>query len=121
VVAKPAPRSAIPRIAGRTVTVNSPGLLSFTTNNVFGNGVNNANLPAVVLNGSTLTSTRYNVLGNLTLNGATLTQSATDAGAYEGYQFRGNVSVTGTAPSTITTGNGKANHLNAGTTITVAM
>ena len=39
--------------------------------------------------GGTLTSTRYNVLGDLTLNGGILTQAATDGpGAYEGYQFR---------------------------------
>jgi fibronectin-binding autotransporter adhesin len=106
--------------AGRTVTVNSGGALSFTTNNVFGNGVNNGNLPSIVLNGSTLSSTRYNVLGNLTLNGATLTQESIDAGAYEGFQFRGNVAVTGTAASSILTTNGKADHLGPNTTFDVA-
>ncbi|MFO0807960.1 MAG: autotransporter-associated beta strand repeat-containing protein [Gemmataceae bacterium] len=109
-----------PSTAGRTVTVNSGATLSFTSNNIFGNGVGNSNLPAVILNGTTLTSTRYNVLGNLTLNGATLTQSATDTGAYEGYQFRGTVTVGGTAASTIATGNSKANHLAATTVFTVA-
>jgi fibronectin-binding autotransporter adhesin len=110
-----------PTTAGRTVTVNPGGGLSFTTNNVFGNGVSNANLPSVVLNnGTTLTSTRYNVLGPVTLNGATLTQSATDSGAYEGFQFKGTVTVGGTAASLISTGNGKANHLDANTTFNVA-
>jgi autotransporter-associated beta strand protein len=90
-------------------------LLSFTTNNVFGNGVNNNNLPSVVLNDSTLDSTRYNVLGNVALNNATLTQTATDGGAYEGFQFRGNVSVTGSSVSTIATTNGKADHLGPNT------
>ena len=108
-----------PTTAGRTVTVNSTGTLSLTTNNVFGNGVGNNNLPAVTVAG-VLTSTRYNVLGNLTLNGGTLTQAATDAGGYEGYQFRGNVTVGGSALSTIATTNGKANHLNASTVFTVA-
>ena len=109
-----------PTAAGRFVTVNSPGALSFTTNNVLGNGVGNNNLPTIVLNGSTLSSTRYNVLGNVTLNGATLTQASTDASSYEGYQFRGTVSVIGTAPSTISTTTGKADHLAANTVFDVA-
>ncbi len=108
-----------PTIVGRTVTVNSTGTLSFTTNNVFGSGVGNNNLPAVTVSG-VLTSTRYNVLGNLTLLGGTLTQAATDAGNFEGYQFRGTVGVAGTAASTISTTNGKANHLGANTVFNVA-
>jgi fibronectin-binding autotransporter adhesin len=108
-------------VAGKTVTVGSTGTLSFTSNNIFGNGVGNANLPAVTINAGVLTSTRYNVLGALTLNGGTLTQSATDGpGAYEGFQFRGNVAVGGSAQSVISTGNGKANHLNTNTVFTVA-
>ena len=106
-------------LAGRTVTVNG-ATLDFTTNNVFGNGIGNADLPAIVMNGGTFTSTRYNVLGALALNGATLTQSSTDGpGGYEGFQFRSNVTVGGTAASTISTGNAKANHLGANTTFTV--
>lgn len=107
-------------VAGKTVTVGSTGTLSFTSNNIFGNGVGNANLPAVAVNGGTLTSTRYNVLGPVSLSGATLTQSSTDSGAYEGFQFRGDVTVGGVAASSIATGNGAANHLNANTTFTVA-
>ncbi len=111
-----------PTTAGRAVTVNNSGTtLSLATNNVFGNGVGNANLPAVTLNaGTTLTSTRYNVLGPVTLNGATLTQSTTDSGTFEGYQFKGAITVGGTAASTISTGNSKANHLDANTVFTVA-
>ncbi len=111
-----------PTLAGRTVAVNNAGsTLSFTTNNVFGNGVGNNNLPAVTLGaGTILTSTRYNAIGGLSLNGATFTQATTDAGAYEGFQFRGNVTVGGSAQSTIATTNAKANHLNANTTFTVA-
>jgi fibronectin-binding autotransporter adhesin len=108
--------------AGRVVTVNSGGALSFTTNNVFGNGQNNPNLPSLVLNGSSLNTTRYNVLGDVTLNGGTLVNNnVTDAGSYEGFQLRGNVTVGGTAPSTISsTGTAKAVHLNANTTFNVA-
>jgi fibronectin-binding autotransporter adhesin len=111
-----------PTTAGRTVTVNNSGsTLSFTTNNVFGNGIGNANLPAITLNaGTTLTSTRYNVLGPVTLNGATLTQSTTDSGNFEGFQFKGPVTVAGVSASTISTGNIKANHLDTNTVFTVA-
>lgn len=105
--------------SGRTVTVASGASLSFTSNNIFGNSIGNANLPAVTVAG-TLTSTRYNVIGDLTLNGGTLTQSSTDSGGYEGFQFRGNVTVGGTAVSTISTSASKANHLNANTIFNVA-
>ena len=104
---------------GRTVAVNNGSTLQFTVNNIFGNGVGNANLPAVTVNSSTLTATRYNVLGDLTLIGGTLTQAATDAGNYEGWQFRGNVTVSGSAPSTISTSAGKADHLGPNTTFNV--
>jgi autotransporter-associated beta strand protein len=108
-------------VAGRSVTVTGGATLEFTINNVLGNGVNNNNLPAMKLDaGSTLTATRYNVLGPLTLDGATVTQAATDAGNYEGYQFRGDVTVTGTTPSLIGTSNGKANHLGPNNTFNVA-
>lgn len=108
-------------VVGKTITVNNAGsTLSFLTNNIFGNGQANSNLPAVTIDAGVLTSTRYNVLGALTLNGGTLTQSATDSGNYEGFQFRGNVTVGGSAQSVISTGNSKANHLNANTVFTVA-
>jgi fibronectin-binding autotransporter adhesin len=107
--------------AGRTITIGTGATISLTVNNVLGNGIANSNLPAVTIDAGVLTSTRYNVLGGLTLNGGTLTQSATDGpGAYEGFQFRGNVTVGGSSQSVISTGNGKANHLNANTVFTVA-
>lgn len=100
----------------RTVTVNT-GTLSFTANNVFGgSGKTAATIPAITLNGGTLTSARFNILGNITLQGATLTQSTTDSGNYEGYQFLGTVTVGGGSASTISSGNGRANHLINGTT-----
>jgi autotransporter-associated beta strand protein len=109
----------VANLAGKTVTVNPTATLSFTSNNIFGNGVGNTNLPAVIVNGGTVTSTRYNVLGNVVLNGALLTQAATDAGGYQGYQFLGTVTVGGSAASTIATTNGKANHLAASSVFTV--
>jgi autotransporter-associated beta strand protein len=60
------------------------------------------------------------VLGELTLAGATLTQASTDAGGYQGFQLRGNVTVSGTSPSTISTTASKANHLGTNTVFTVA-
>ena len=105
------------RIAGRTITVNPGATLQFNTNNIFGGGGNlAANLPAIVVNGGTVFSTRYNMLPDITLNGATLVQAATDGAAqagsaYQGYQFIGTVTVGGTAPSTISTTNGRGNHL----------
>lgn len=111
-----------PTIAGRTVTVNNSGsTLSLVTSGVFGTGIGNNNLPTITLNlGTTLTSTRYNVLGALTLNGANLTQSSTDSGAYEGFQFRGGVTVGGTIQSIIESPNNAANHLAANTVFSVA-
>lgn len=109
-----------PTAAGRSITVNAPGQLVMSTNNVFGNGVGNANLPTLAINGTTVDSTRYNTLGPVLMNGGTLSQSATDVGAYEGYQFKGPVTVAGTVLSTMITGNGKANHLDANTLFTVA-
>jgi fibronectin-binding autotransporter adhesin len=105
----------------RNIVVNAGATLSFPSNNAFcGSGSSASSLPNLVVAGL-LTSTRYNALPNLTLNGGTLDQSATDAGGYEGYQFLGPVAVGGTAPSTISTGNGKANHLfPGGTEFTVA-
>jgi fibronectin-binding autotransporter adhesin len=107
-------------VPGKTVTVGSTAVLSFTSNNIFGNGVANSDLPAVLIDGGTLASTRYNVLGNVTLNGGTLSQESSDGGGYQGYQLQGSVAVGGSTASAITTGNGKANHLGAMTTFTVA-
>ena len=111
-----------PAIPGRTVSVNNPGsTLRFTTSGVFGTGFGNNNLPAITLNlGTTLASTRYNALGALSLNGATLTQSSTDSGAYEGFQFRGGVTIGGNIQSIIESPSGAANHLATNTVFNVA-
>lgn len=104
--------------ASRTITVNANGTLQFTINNIFGgSNVPVANIPVIVVNGGTLASTRFDIVGDVTLNGGTMVQSASDGGAagsgasYQGYQLLGTITVTGTTPSTMSTTNGKGNHL----------
>ena len=107
--------------AGRTITVTSPGALTFTTNSVFGNqNANTSLLPEIIVNETSMDSTRYNQIGDVTLNGGTLSQSSSDTGNYLGYQFKGEITVTGTAASSIQSPTGKANHLSSDTLFTVA-
>jgi fibronectin-binding autotransporter adhesin len=106
--------------ATRTVTVNSPGTLALTTNNIFGNGVANVNLPSLVVNGGTVAVAHYNVVGNVTLNGATVSQTSVATANYHGLQFRGTVTVGGSAASTISTTNARGTHLGTNTTFTVS-
>ncbi len=108
------------QVAGRTITVTSPGALSFTSNSIFGNAMADMSLlPEIIVNETTLDSTRYNQIGNITLNGATLSQSSTDTDSYQGYQFKGDITVIGTTVSNIESG-GKANHLSSDTVFNVA-
>jgi autotransporter-associated beta strand protein len=101
---------------GRTIMVASGAAITVSNNNVFnGGGETAGGLPAVVINGGTFNSTRYNSIGNVTLNsGATLSQSASDSGSYLGYQFLGSITAGGSSASTISTGNGKGDHLLGG-------
>lgn len=102
--------------AARTITVDG-GTLRFGSSNVFGGGGKSAaTMPNLVVRNGTLDTTRFNILGNITLEGATLQQTSTDSGDFEGFQFLGTVTVSGSASSFITTGNAKANHLANGTT-----
>jgi autotransporter-associated beta strand protein len=108
------------QVAGRTIAVTAPGALSFTSNDVFGNFMADTSLlPEIIVNGTTLDSTRYNQIGDITLIGAVLSQSSTDTGTYQGYQFKGDITVTGTSASSIQS-NGKANHLSSDTVFNVA-
>ncbi len=118
----------------RTITVGTTGatpttgILSFTINDVFGTNTA-ANIPAITVNsGSQLTSTRFNTIGAITLNGATLYQNSTDGGTitsqYQGYQFSGGVTVPtgGGSASTISAGGVNGDQLSSaagGTTFTV--
>jgi autotransporter-associated beta strand protein len=109
------------QVGGRTVTVQSAGSVLFDNWNIFGNGTGDHSLlPEFILNGSTLGSNRYNLLGKVTLNEGTLIHNSTDSGAYAGLQFRGEVVVTGASASNILSGNGKGYHLSTATTFTVA-
>jgi len=112
-------------VAGRTITVATNATLRLTLNDVFGNqNANAANLPTVIVNGGTFNTTRFNQIGALTLNGGTLSSANTaDTGAYQNFQFLRDVTVTGSAPSFITTTSGAnfdGNHLGANTTFNVA-
>ena len=94
--------------AGRTITVGSGSTLNLAINDVFGNAVT-TNVPNIIVNGGTVSSTRYNAIGNITLNGATLSQNAADGSGnlmagFQGYQFLGSVTVGGTSASTISSG-----------------
>lgn len=96
----------------RMITINAGATLAFTENNIFGGGGRNASeLPTIAVNGGTLSTTRFNIVGKLQLNGAIMTEATTDSGGYFGYQFLGQVDVGGTAPSTIQSTNGTDNHL----------
>lgn len=100
-------------MGSRVITLNG-GTLNFGINNVFGNGAAvAANLPGIVVNpGATLAANNYNVLGALTLNGGTVTDTRTTApGGYQGFELKGNVTVAGTTPSLITAAGTFGHHL----------
>lgn len=105
------------KTGGRTISVATGATLSFTVNNIFGgSGQNAATLPTVQVNG-TLSSTRFNVLPNLVFNGGLLRNAnATDPVTYDGFQFIGSITVSGTAASTFDTTTSRGNHLANGTT-----
>ncbi len=106
----------------RTITVNG-GTLAFGINNVLGNGATAlTSLPSIVLNqDTTLTTNNYNVLGPVTLNGATLTDTRTGTpGGYQSYEFKGTITSDGAAASLISSSNGFGNHLVGNITFNVA-
>ena len=108
------------------ITVNNGATLSLTNSNQMAQGhAVAADYPLIVLNGSTMTSTAYNPLGNIVLNGATLFQNSFTANGNpnnaQGYVFVGSVTVGGTAASTISAGaNDRGNHLMSNTIFDVA-
>lgn len=111
---------------GRTLTVNPGGTLRYRVANVFGGvGKSAAVLPALVVNGGTLETLRFNILGDVSLsNGGSLTNNSTEtAVTYGGFQFLGDVSVAGSGVGTFirnTTGT-RQNHLKGLATTTFAV
>lgn len=106
----------------RTIRVKPNATLRLTSNDVFSGSslAQAANLPLIDVDRGTLDSTRFNLIGNVTLRGATMSQSSSDGGGYQGFHLLGTIAVRGTDASTMSTGNAKVNHLaNAGTTFDV--
>jgi len=109
-------------VSGRIITVNSGATLSLAVNNIFGGGPQLlANTPTLAVNGGTVSATRFNVVGDVTLAAGTLDAPSSTGvnAAYQSYEFNGStVTVNGTAKSTISnSGLNTAMHL-AGNKIT---
>ena len=87
----------------RDITVNDGATLYWNTNNalISGSGPNASTAPTIQLNGSTLFATNYNAIGYVQLNGGTLTQNVNSTGSYQGYDFLGTITVTGSSSSLI--------------------
>lgn len=105
----------------RTLTFKAGTRLEMNINNVFGVNANApAGVPKLVFQGGTLFSNSFNVLGDLTLDGATVDGGSLDGSAvYRGFEMRGIVTVTGSTPSLIKTSTAHENHLGADSTFDV--
>ncbi len=80
----------------RTVSVQSGATLRLTQANVFGGGGKTAaTIPSYQIDGGTLRTVRFNIIGNTTLsNGASLANASTEtAPSYGGFQLLGDVTV----------------------------
>ena len=107
---------------GRTVTVGNGATLNFTAANVMGGGASSPKLK-LIANGGTIRNTGniFNMLGPVELNGGTLS-SFGGGGLFPSFTLNGEVTVGGSAASTISTSgtNGQIGLLTAGTTFNVA-
>ena len=107
----------------KTITVASGATLAGTTNDWFGNATATV-LPTIILNGGSLTTSNYSTVGNLNLNGGSVSSSAAGNGNYQGLAFLGTVTVGGSSASTISaTGSGATTygyHLASNTEFNVA-
>jgi len=106
-------------VATRTVTINSGATIDFLGRDATGGAP-----PAFIVNGGTIRNTAgFTRLGNLTLNGGTITVIQGNSATFQAMTFNGDVTVVGTTPSAITTTGGTFNgiHLEktGGVTITV--
>jgi fibronectin-binding autotransporter adhesin len=90
---------------GKTIIITNGGTLSLGSEFALLNGLTQSTLPPItVYAGSSVSASRFNALGQITLSGGTLTQNSSDASPFNGYQFYTNVTVTGSAASTISAG-----------------
>jgi fibronectin-binding autotransporter adhesin len=107
---------------GRTMTIASGATLNFTAANVMGGGASTPKLK-LIANGGTIRNTGniFNMLGPVELNGGTLS-SFGGGGLFPSFTLNGEVTVGGSAVSTISTSgtNGQIGLLTAGTTFNVA-
>jgi autotransporter-associated beta strand protein len=107
----------------RTVTVNNTGTLRLIGNNVFGNSTQAlASTTKVVVNsGGAMTTSAYNVLGNIDLNGGTLTATGGSSSTYQAYEFNGStITIGGSTASTISaTGSNSGMHIAGTKTLTL--
>ncbi len=80
----------------RTITINPGATVALNTNNVFGGGATALTaLPSFVIQGGTLRSNNYNILGNVTLgDGGTLTCTVAATSGYTGLELKGGSTVT---------------------------
>ncbi len=95
-----------PQIAGRTVTINTNGILSLDSSggNDLGNGSTTVALGFIINPGGLVQITAGNaVIGPVTLNGGTLDapSGSGNSGQYGPYEFGGTITVGGSSPSTI--------------------
>ncbi|MCB1130639.1 MAG: autotransporter-associated beta strand repeat-containing protein, partial [Verrucomicrobiae bacterium] len=108
----------------RTVTVNNGGTLAMGTNNVLGHNAQTlGNTIRLIINaGGTVTSNNFNTLGNIDLNGGTLTATAGPSFGYQAYEFLGStLTVGGSAPSLVssTAASNGGMHIAGNTTLTL--
>jgi autotransporter-associated beta strand protein len=111
--------------SARTITVGAGATLDGTTNNWFGGWhVALSSLPTITVNGGTLSTGNYTAVGDLNLNGATVSNRNGGNTGWQGFALRGTVTVGGSAASTISsTGSGATSygyHLGANTVFSVA-
>jgi autotransporter-associated beta strand protein len=107
------------QIAGRTVTVQNGGTFHFGNFQIFSNGQGDpATLPTFVIeSGGAVSSAYNNIIGAITINGGTLTQSSASG---TGYRFRGPIVAGGEAASVISSSGSSANGLDSTTSVDVA-
>lgn len=100
-----------PATPGRTVTVNAGATLEFRQHDQLGNDAANPQL-GIIVNGGTVAAATgsqasgngpFNILPSVTLNGGTLTSANGAFPTVQSFSLKGDITVTGSSPSTINT------------------